>query len=208
MLPNDWQTWRVFRLTAQQYEELQHRLEEDDELRGLFEDIVQYDWVPPYTTREGAKGSYILRKPSNLHVLLTARVQCAISKDIEELVVRLRESGDEKVARAVEAVFGGGSPILALHAPKLEDSSQHTRLGGREAVVIERAPAATFWRPVQAALPSTVVEMGYSSDWKNLSRFAKSYVVDSPHKVRHKVRCVVAVDIPYQKTITTKECKE
>ena len=147
MLPNDWQTWRVFRLTTQQYEELQHRLEEDDELQGLYKDIVHYDWVPPCTSREGAKGSYILRKPSDLYVLFTARVQCARTKGIEALVVRLKEGGNERVARAVE--------------------------------------------------------MGYPPDGKNLSRLAKSYVVESWDKTRwHKTRCVVASDIPSSKTIT------
>ncbi|KAI7288376.1 hypothetical protein KC343_g572 [Hortaea werneckii] len=193
-IPSCERTWRAFRLTAQEYKELQYRLQCDETLRGWYEDKVRYDWVAPSTRRQRPHGCYVLRMPSRVQELFTVKVTQAFEDGIKALVQELERSGNFQTALALETVESGGSPTLELPAPELESSSQDT---SEEAIM--RGPDATFFHPKQEMLPTMVVEVGCPQDGKDLSWLAESYVVDS----RHEIGCVAGFNIPYASSART-----
>ncbi|KAK4500746.1 hypothetical protein PRZ48_008936 [Zasmidium cellare] len=161
-----------FALPADQYAELQRRIGEVDE--GWYQDKCRWDY-------DG--GRYTLRMPSRVHERFTALVDEAIYTSLKSL---------QSEIKALEDVYQGRSTTIALHAPKLENSSQES---SEEEIIVNRSPDATFLHKGRDALPMCVVEVSYSQQRKDLPRLAESYIVDS----RHEVRCVVGLDIVYGK---------
>ena len=188
--------WRVFRLSWEDFEAFERRLEEDVGLRGWYEDKVRYDWE----VDKKQQGQYTLRMPTKLHERFSALVEDAIVTSLAKLAERLGKSEDEyrrKAGKQLKEVYEGKSTTLELHVPPLENSSQSTATssdaGGGADVVVRRSPDATFYHPSQDSLPTLVLEVSYSQQQKDLPRLAESYIVDS----RHSIRCVVGLDITY-----------
>ena len=181
--------WLAFPLSQTEYWLFEVRLRKEAALLGWYQDKVRYDW-------DSQEGRLVLRMPTALHERFTVCVEKAIRGAIDDLTLKLEESGDAEDARiAVELrkIYEGRSTTLELMVPKLERSSQESGESDAGEQVVRRSPDATFYHPSQPDYPALVVEVSYSQQQKDLPRLAESYVIDSSHAIC----AVVGFKIPY-----------
>ncbi|KAK3045343.1 hypothetical protein LTR09_013022 [Extremus antarcticus] len=179
----------VFCLTPAEFTEFEQLLGPDQWLKGYYEDKVKYDWEPP--RKVGEKGRYILRKFPGGHERFVCEVSDAITLGIKQLADHVEQDG-RKTAAELRQVYSTGSKTLALHEPVLEQSRSQNSV--EEAVEARRSPDKSFAHTAQPHLPTLVVEVSCSQQRKDLAYLAEGYIVDS----KHKIRCVVGLDIAYQ----------
>lgn len=188
---------RTYKLSLEEFGRFNQRLSEDERLWGYYEDKVRYDYDP----RENG-GEYVLRMPpSALHDRFVVLVAGRIQEEVKSLARKLAET-ENHAAELLRQVGQGGSPTLRLQAPKLENSSQSSTEGGEASAVVHKSPDATFFCEASALHP-LVLEVSYSQHVKDLSRLAETYIVDS----RHRIRCVLGLDITYAKKGSKKQDK-
>lgn len=175
------ETWCVFRLTTSEYDDLHRRIQENETLRGYYEDKVYYDWEAPRADRP--KGKYILRqRGSHYEEYFKAEVTEAIRVEVKALALRLEETGDTNTASELRLVKEGGSPPLEFSVRKGTENNQH----------ILRSPDVTFFYNYRTYYPALVAEFAYPQQGKSLKKLAHSYIVGS----RHRIGCMLGFDLP------------
>lgn len=148
-------------------------------------DKVRYD----YDGTIGEAHLY-LRMPSAIHEQFTQAVADEIQKGLAALGKRF-SSYDEQAALETGKVWKSGSTTLEYTEPELvdHDEKDDTRLG-----IVRHSPDASFaHESTGPQAPGLVIEVSYSQQRNKLSRLADSYITNS----RHKIRCVIALDIVY-----------
>jgi hypothetical protein len=149
-----------------------------------WEEKVRYD----YDSTIG-EAQLCLRMPSAIHEHFTQAVADKIQKELAALANRC-SSYDERAAREIGKICKSGSTTLEYTEPELVDRDEDdTGLG-----IVRHSPDAAFTHESTGAqAPGLVVEVSYSQQHKKLSCLADSYITNS----RHKIRCVIALDIAY-----------
>lgn len=175
------ETWCVFQLTAGEYDELHQRIQENETVRGYYEDKIYYDWEPPRA--ECPRGKYVLRqRGSHYEEYFKPEVTEAVKDELTALALRLEKMGDNDTVTELSLVRNGGSPALELSVPKGTENKQR----------IQRSPDVTFFYNFRTYFPVLIAEFAYPQQGKNLKSLADSYIVDS----RHRIRCVIGFDLP------------
>jgi hypothetical protein len=170
----------TFDLPQSQLPELERRLH-----AGGWGDKTRYD----YDGTDG-EGQFCLRMPSAIHEQLTQAVADEIQKELAALADRF-SSYDKRAALETGRVWKSGSTTLEYKEPDLVDSENEDGTG---LDIVRHSPDASFAHEDTGPLaPGLVIEVGYSQRSNKLSRLAESYITNS----RHKIRCVIAVDVPY-----------
>lgn len=175
-----------FKLSSTQLEDFERDLQDEEpSLWSFWEHKLRYDY-------EGSNsvGSLVLRMPSSVHEDFIRSLESTIEKELATLADKLSIS-DEKTASEVRQIRKSGSTTLKYTELELEG-------GDREAVkkpaIVRHSPDSSFKHPIAGSqAPGLVIEVSYSQQSKKLARLADSYIINS----RHKIRCVVAIDIKY-----------
>jgi hypothetical protein len=175
-----------FELSSAQLQGFERGLQDEKpSLWSFWEHKLRYDY-------EGSNsvGSLVLRMPSSVHEDFIRSLESTIEKELATLADKLSIS-DEKTASEVRQIRKSGSTTLKYTELELEG-------GDREAVtkpaIVRHSPDSSFKHPIAGSqAPGLVVEVSYSQQSKKLARLADSYIINS----RHKIRCVVAIDIKY-----------
>ena len=175
-----------FELSSAQLQGFERGLQDEEpSLWSFWEHKLRYDY-------EGSNsvGSLVLRMPSSVHEDFIRSLESTIEKGLATLADKLSIS-DEKTASEVRQIRKSGSTTLKYTELELEG-------GDREAVtkpaIIRHSPDSSFKHPIAGSqAPGLVVEVSYSQQSNKLARLADSYIINS----RHKIRCVVAIDIKY-----------
>jgi hypothetical protein len=98
---------------------------------------------------------------------------------------------DQRAALEAGKVLKSGSTTLEFEEPALVDRAEKDDTGPR---IVRHSPDASFTHESSGAqAPGLVIEVGYSQQSNKLTRLADSYITNS----RHKIRCVIALDIVY-----------
>lgn len=131
-----------------------------------------------------------LRMPSAIHEHFTQAVADEIQKELAGLADRF-SSYDQRAALGTGKVWKSGSTTLEFEEPALIDHEEKDDTGPS---IVRHSPDASFaHESTGAQAPGLVIEIGYSQQSNKLSRLADSYITNS----RHKIRCVIALDIVY-----------
>lgn len=149
-----------------------------------WEDKVRYDY-------DGTIGEaqLNLRMPSAIHEQFTQAVADEIQKELAALGNRF-SSYDERAAFETGKVWKSGSTTVEYTEPELVDRDEDDTGPG----IVRHSPDASFaHESTGSQAPGLVVEVSYSQQRNRLSRLAESYITNS----RHKIRCVIALDIVY-----------
>lgn len=150
-----------------------------------WEEKVRYDY-------DGTIGEaqLCLRMPSAIHEHFTQAVADEIQKELAGLADRF-SSYDQRAALETGKIWKSGSTTLEFEEPALIDREEKDDTGPR---IVRHSPDASFTHESSGAqAPGLVIEVGYSQQSNKLTRLADSYVTNS----RHKIRCVIALDIVY-----------
>jgi hypothetical protein len=128
--------------------------------------------------------------PSAIHEHFTQAVADEIQKELAGLADRF-SSYDRRAALETGKVLKSGSRTLEFEEPALTDRDEKDDIGFR---IVRHSPDASFTHESsEAQAPGLVIEVGYSQQSNKLARLADSYITNS----RHKIRCVIALDIVY-----------
>jgi hypothetical protein len=128
--------------------------------------------------------------PSAIHEHFTQAVADEIQKELAGLADWL-SSYDQRAALETRKVWKSGSTTLEFEEPALIDRDEKVDTGPE---IVRHSPDASFTHEsIGAQAPGLVIEVGYSQQSNKLSRLADSYITNS----RHKIRCVIALDIVY-----------
>ena len=175
-----------FKLSSAQLEDFERDLrDEKPSLWSFWKHKLRYD----YEELDSA-GSLVLRMPSAVHEDFIRSLESTIEKGLATLADKFSIS-DEKTASEVRQIRNSGSTTLKYTEPELEGSDQEAV---RKPAVVHHSPDSSFRHPIAGSqAPGLVVEVSYSQQSKKLARLADSYIINS----RHKIRCVVAIDIKY-----------
>nr|OQO32538.1 hypothetical protein B0A51_00102 [Rachicladosporium sp. CCFEE 5018] len=174
----------TFRLSQQEFADLEHRIEAVPRLQQYWAHKLRYD----YET-----GVLTLRMPDAIHEVFIKRVEAALQAAILATAARLEASGTvneaQEAAAELRRVFLSGNTTLNLEG--VESSSQES---DSTPLIIRRSPDASFCHPsLGTNAPPLVVEVSYSQQKKALGYLADSYIVDS----RHAIGCVLGFDLGY-----------
>lgn len=156
-----------------------------------WEEKVRYDY-------DGTIGEaqFCLRMPSAIHEHFTQAVADEIQKELAGLADRF-SSYDKRAALETGKVWKSGSTTLEFEEPALIDCGEENDTGSK---IVRHSPDASFTHESTGAqAPGLVIEVGYSQQSSKLLRLADSYITNS----RHKIRCVIAMDIVYYSTKQT-----
>jgi hypothetical protein len=128
--------------------------------------------------------------PSAIHEHFTQAVADKIQKELAGLANRF-SSYDQRAALETGKVWKSGSTTLELEEPALIHCDEKDDTGFK---IVRHSPDASFTHESTGAqAPGLVIEVGYSQQSNKLARLADSYITNS----RHKIRCVIALDIVY-----------
>jgi hypothetical protein len=150
-----------------------------------WEEKVQYDY-------DGTIGEaqLCLRMPSAIHEYFTQAVADWVQQELAGLADRFL-SYDQRAALETGKVWKSGSTTLEFEEPALIDCDEKDDTGSK---IVRHSPDASFTHESSGAqAPGLVIEVGYSQQSNKLTRLADSYITNS----RHKIRCVIALDIVY-----------
>lgn len=179
---------RSFRLSQDDFAALNRRIEADAALAAFYTNKVRWEYQ---------EGVYLLRMPSAVHEIFTARAVDGIAEAIHALATRLGGTA----GNALRGIKKGGSPTLKLSGPAPPSSSSQE---SQEEVLVEthRSPDGTFFHDSTPEWPGVVLEVSYSQRDHKLDRIAESYIVDS----FGGIRCVVGLELPYGRDPRVKSC--
>lgn len=176
-LPN---TSAAFDLAQSQLAELERCLH----AKGL-EDKVRYDYDDSI-----GEAQLCLRMPSAIHEHFTQAVADEIKKELSAIAKRF-SSYDKQAELETGKMWKSGSTTLEYTKVALVDGDKEDKTGLK---FVRHSPDASFaHESTGAQAPGLVIEVGYSQQSNKLSRLADSYITNS----RHKIRCVIALDIAY-----------
>ncbi|KAI9759545.1 MAG: hypothetical protein M1840_003257 [Geoglossum simile] len=161
--------WTEFQLTRGEYDEIEHRLEQDEWLWGFVKDKIRYDY-------DARRHRLVVRMPTAVHELLIDGVEDAIRCELKTI-----RGGSDKAALFAQQVSPARSTIIYF---PVDDAPPTTES--------KHEPDASFWH-ADAEYPGVIIEVSYSQKRKKLDRLAEEYLLDSDASVR----VVVGLDIEY-----------
>ncbi|CZT48682.1 uncharacterized protein RSE6_09421 [Rhynchosporium secalis] len=147
--------WTEYKLSSEEHEDLQRRLEDDVELWGYVHDKVRYDY-------DLIRGKLIIRMPTTLHNTFAC-----------ELVTAIKE-GFESLKRSQVETRPFINKIISL------SGEIHFEENGKK---FKHEPDIRFHHE-DAAWPGVIIEVSYSQKRKSLIDLAENYLLASDGGIR------------------------
>ncbi|KAI9853397.1 MAG: hypothetical protein M1813_002235 [Trichoglossum hirsutum] len=146
--------WTEFQLTRGEYDEIEHRLEQDEWLWGFVKDKIRYDY-------DARRHRLVVRMPTAVHELLIDGVEDAIRCELKTI-----RSGSDKAALFAQQVSPARSTIIYF---PVDDAPPTT--------VSKHEPDASFWH-ADAEYPGVIIEVSFAEE-EEIGRLAEEYLLDS-----------------------------
>ncbi|KAI9764196.1 MAG: hypothetical protein M1839_005974 [Geoglossum umbratile] len=163
--------WTEFQLAQGEYDEVEHRLKQDESLLGYVKDKIRYDY-------DGGSHRLVARTPTGVQELSIGGVEDGIHCQLKTI-----RGGSDKAALSAQKVCAARS--TEIYFP-VDDAPPTTKP--------KHEPDASFWH-ADAKYPGVIIEISYSRKSKSVSRPAERYHSDSDASMR----VVVGLDIEYGK---------
>ncbi|KAK2765091.1 hypothetical protein FQN54_008790 [Arachnomyces sp. PD_36] len=149
--------WTEFRLSKEDYDEVERQLSRDESLLGYVKDKIRFDY-----DRESRR--MIVRMPSGVHELFIDGVEDAIRSQLKEI-----RSGSDRAALFARKVRPARGTEISFPAGDIPKSKYE--------------PDTSFWHD-NARYPGVVIEVAYSQKRKRLNRLAENYLLDSDASIQ------------------------
>ncbi|CAI6336750.1 unnamed protein product [Periconia digitata] len=166
--------WKEYQLDAGDYDEIERRLQLDENLLAFVENKIRYDY-------NAETYRLAIRMPTSVHELFIGYVERSIDRQLSAI-----SNGSSKEAFFAQQVHTTRSSTVKFR--------NRTTPSGRQSSC---QPDAAFWYK-GAQDPGVVLEISYSQHPKDIEGIAHDYI----HNSSSNIKAVIGLDINYGKDST------